>query len=61
MLQVLEKWGKPLMTGTGSGIFIPMRDKKSAKSAAQAMKTLYNVRAVQGVDRSPLHEKLDCN
>lgn len=61
MLQVLEKWGKPRMTGTGSGLFIPMRDKKSAKSAAQAMKTLYNVRAVQGVDRSPLHEKLDCN
>jgi 4-diphosphocytidyl-2-C-methyl-D-erythritol kinase len=59
MLQSLEKWGDPLMTGTGSGIFIPMRDKKSAKSTAQAMKTLYNVRAVQGVDRSPLHIKLD--
>jgi len=60
IMQTLEKWGKPMMTGTGSGIFIPMRDKKSAKSAARAMKSLYNVRAVQGVDRSPLHEKLDC-
>ena len=59
MLEALQEWGHPLMTGTGSGIFIPMRDKKSAKSAAKAMKTLYNVRAVRGVDRSPVHEKLD--
>ena len=59
MLEALEKWGQPTMTGTGSGIFIPMRDEKSAKSAAKEMKTLYNVRAVRGVDRSPLHERLD--
>ena len=59
LLSMLEEWGRPVMTGTGSGIFIPMRDKKSAKSAAKAMKTLYNVRAVRGVDRSPVHEKLD--
>jgi 4-diphosphocytidyl-2-C-methyl-D-erythritol kinase len=59
LLDSLREWGSPMMTGTGSGIFIPMHDKKSAKSAAKAMKTLYNVRAVQGVDRSPVHEKLD--
>ena len=59
MLEELEEWGQPVMTGTGSGIFIPMRDEKSAKSAAKEMKTLYNVRAVRGVDRSPLHERLD--
>ena len=59
MLEALEKWGQPMMTGTGSGIFIPMRDEKNAKSAAKEMKTLYNVRAVRGVDRSPLHERLD--
>lgn len=59
MLGALEEWGRPVMTGTGSGIFIPMHDKKSAMRAAQAMKTLYNVRAVCGVDRSPVHEKLD--
>jgi 4-diphosphocytidyl-2-C-methyl-D-erythritol kinase len=59
MLEALEEWGRPVMTGTGSGIFIPMRDEKSAKSAAKQMKTLYNVRAVRGVDRSPLHERLD--
>jgi len=59
-LRTLEKWGSPHMTGTGSGVFIPMSDEKSAKSAAQALKSLYNVRAVQGVDISPLHAKLDC-
>lgn len=59
LMRTLEKWGTPRMTGTGSGIFIPMHDEKSAKSAAQALKSLYNVRAVQGVDISPLHAKLD--
>jgi len=59
MLVALQEWGRPVMTGTGSGFFIPMHDKKTAMSAAKAMKTLYNVRAVQGVDRSCVHEKLD--
>jgi 4-diphosphocytidyl-2-C-methyl-D-erythritol kinase len=59
VMTALEKWGKPVMTGTGSAIFIAMRDKMSAKSAAKAMKSLYNVRAVGGVDTSSLHEKLD--
>ena len=59
ILQSLIKWGPAMMTGTGSGIFIPMHDKKSAKSAAEEMKSLYNVRAVSGIDRSPVHEILD--
>ena len=60
IMQMLEKWGAPHMTGTGSGIFLAMRDEKSAMRTAQALKTLYNVRAVPGVDTSPLHAKLDC-
>ncbi|MBT8049217.1 MAG: 4-(cytidine 5'-diphospho)-2-C-methyl-D-erythritol kinase [Xanthomonadales bacterium] len=59
ILESLQPWGEPLMTGTGSGIFLPMPGKKSAISAARALKTLYNVRAVRGVDRSELHAKLD--
>jgi 4-diphosphocytidyl-2-C-methyl-D-erythritol kinase len=59
VIESLEEWGNPVMTGTGSTIFIAMSDRKSAKSAAKEMKTLYNVRAVRGVDRSPLHERLD--
>jgi len=58
VMEKLEKWGRPVMTGTGSAIFIEMNDKKSAMSAAKEMKTLYNVRAVRGVDSSSLREKL---
>jgi 4-diphosphocytidyl-2-C-methyl-D-erythritol kinase len=58
LMKSLEKWGPARMTGTGSGVFIEMRDKKTAMSAAEEMKSLYNVRAVSGVDRSPVHEKL---
>lgn len=59
LMEALAEWGDPVMTGTGSGIFIPMPDKKSAMSATRAMKNLYNVRAVCGIDQSPVHEKLD--
>lgn len=59
ILTELRRWGSPRMTGTGSGIFIPFDDAQRAKSAAREMKTLYNVRAVRGVDRSPLHVLLD--
>ena len=59
MLNDLEQWGVARMTGTGSTLFIRMSDEKTAKSTAQAIKCRYNVRAVRGVDRSPLHELLD--
>jgi 4-diphosphocytidyl-2-C-methyl-D-erythritol kinase len=59
MLDSLREWGKPVMTGTGSAIFLRMKSEKQAESAALAMKSLYNVRAVRGVDRSPLLNKLD--
>ena len=54
----LAKWGRPMMTGTGSGIFIETENKKRAISAAREIKNLYNSRAVRGVDVSPVHEKL---
>jgi 4-diphosphocytidyl-2-C-methyl-D-erythritol kinase len=57
-LDGLRRWGRPVMTGTGSGIFIEVKNEQQAKSTAQALKSLYNVRAVRGVDRSPLHQKL---
>jgi len=58
MLKDMEQWGGARMTGTGSTLFISMPDEKTAKSTAQAIKCRYNVRAVRGVDRSPLHELL---
>ena len=59
MLKELGQWGPVRMTGTGSTLFISMPDKISANSAAQEIKCRYNVRAVRGLDRSPLHELLD--
>lgn len=61
MLAAFEKlsyWGRPVMTGTGSGLFLEAENEASAKRAAQAIKNLYNSRAVRGVDCSPVHEKL---
>jgi len=58
-LVTLARWGRPVMTGTGSAIFIVMDSEDQAMSAAREIKSLYNVRAVNGVDRSPLHEMLD--
>jgi 4-diphosphocytidyl-2-C-methyl-D-erythritol kinase len=59
LLQELRKLGDARMTGTGSAIFIDMPDEKTAMSTAEEIKCRYNVRAVRGVDRSPLHELLD--
>jgi 4-diphosphocytidyl-2-C-methyl-D-erythritol kinase len=58
-LRALARWGQPSMTGTGSGIFIPMPSQEAAIRSAREIKNLYNSRAVQGVDRSPLHRRLD--
>lgn len=57
-MQSLRHWGNPMLTGTGSTVFIPMNDKKQANSTAREIKSLYNTRAVTGLDRSPVHEEL---
>lgn len=51
----LSRWGQPVMTGTGSGIFIETVGKREAITSAREIKSLYNTRAATGVDESPLH------
>jgi 4-diphosphocytidyl-2C-methyl-D-erythritol kinase len=58
-MDALAPWGRPMMTGTGSALFLPMATREAAISATREMKNLYNVRAVSGVDRSPLHQVLE--
>lgn len=58
IMKSLAQWGRAHMTGTGSCIFLPFGDKKSAIRAASELKCLYNVRAVGGVDRSALLDRL---
>ena len=55
LMRELEAWGEPHMTGTGSCIFLPMPDEKTAARTAHEMKCRYNVRAVRGLDESPVH------
>ncbi len=54
----LGQWGSPRLTGTGSCIFLPCNEKNHAYSVTNALKARYNVRAVRGVDQSPLLTKL---
>ncbi len=57
IMQDLRAWGQPYMSGTGSTLYLPFDNKKTAISAASELKCRYNVRTVSGVDRSSL---LDC-
>jgi 4-diphosphocytidyl-2-C-methyl-D-erythritol kinase len=57
-LEELRRWGNPRMTGTGSCAFLAMPDESAAKTAAREMECRYNVRAVRGLDSSPLHGML---
>ena len=61
IMQDLKTWGQPHMSGTGSTLFLAFESKKSAISAATALKCRYNVRAVSGVDRSPLLDRLSAS
>jgi len=58
IMQDLQSWGQPYMSGTGSTIFLAFDSKKSAINTARKLKCRYNVRAVGGVDRSALLDRL---
>ncbi len=57
-LDDLRQFGDARMTGTGSCIFLEMRDEDAAMKTTQRLNSLYNVRAVRGLDSSPVHEML---
>lgn len=54
----LATWGDWKMTGTGSALFLPVEKKNHALQLTTELKCRYNVRAVKGVDRSPLTRML---
>ena len=57
IVQGLSAWGQARMSGTGSTIYLPFDNKKTAINAASELKCRYNVRPVGGLDRSPLLDK----
>lgn len=71
MFDLLAPFGEPRLSGTGSSIFIPMPSQAAAQDAANLLQAQqkngsaqisncrYNVRAVGGLDRSPLHRELE--
>ncbi|NNL95119.1 MAG: 4-(cytidine 5'-diphospho)-2-C-methyl-D-erythritol kinase, partial [Xanthomonadales bacterium] len=54
IIDEVSEFGNWRMTGTGSAIFLPAQDEIHADTVTQELKCRYNVRAVRGVDRSPL-------
>jgi len=52
----LSEYGQPRMSGTGSAVFVEMSSRVAASSAAATLKCRYNVRAVGGLDQSPLQQ-----
>jgi len=57
-LDHLAFYGDARMTGTGSCIFLEMPDADAAMKTTIQLNSLYNVRAVRGLDKSPVHELL---
>jgi 4-diphosphocytidyl-2-C-methyl-D-erythritol kinase len=58
VMDEMRAWGEPRMSGTGSTLFLQFPDKNAAIDAASHLKCRYNVRAVSGVDVSPLLRRL---
>lgn len=62
LIDALGAYGDARMSGTGSAVFVPMASHTAAIETAEKVKTgaarefncRYNVRAVAGLDRSPL-------
>ena len=59
-LELLTKLGaKPRMTGTGACVFSTFSTKQDAQQALDAIKPYSTAFIAKGVQRSPLHEKLE--
>ncbi|MDZ4731444.1 MAG: 4-(cytidine 5'-diphospho)-2-C-methyl-D-erythritol kinase [Xanthomonadales bacterium] len=58
VLDDLRQYGDARMTGTGSSIFLEVPDLEAAMKTTQRLNSLYNVRAVRGLDISPVHAML---
>lgn len=50
----LESEGRPRLTGTGSCIYLSVKDKLCADAITRRLECRYNVRSVAGIDRSPV-------
>jgi 4-diphosphocytidyl-2-C-methyl-D-erythritol kinase len=58
-LTALSRFGSARLTGTGSGCFVAFASREAAMQAAAALEGEWRVWVAQGVDRSPLLDRLD--
>ncbi|MEE4172841.1 MAG: 4-(cytidine 5'-diphospho)-2-C-methyl-D-erythritol kinase [Xanthomonadales bacterium] len=54
----LSAYGAPRLSGSGSTLYLEAVDEAEAHRLTTALKNHYNVRAVRGLDESPLHAAL---
>jgi 4-diphosphocytidyl-2-C-methyl-D-erythritol kinase len=59
VLDWLQRFGNPLMTGTGASVYCRFDSEKEAKQAQQIVPTSWNSFAAKGVSQSPLHQQLE--
>ena len=59
VLDWLQRFGNPLMTGTGASVYCRFDSEKEAKQAQQIVPTSWNSFAAKGVNQSPLHQQLE--
>jgi 4-diphosphocytidyl-2-C-methyl-D-erythritol kinase len=58
-LTALSRFGSARLTGTGSGCFVTFASREEAQQAASLLQGKWRVWVAQGVNRSPLLDRLD--
>jgi 4-diphosphocytidyl-2-C-methyl-D-erythritol kinase len=59
VLDWLQRYGNPLMTGTGASVYCRFDSGQEAKQAQQTVPTSWNSFVARGVNQSPLHQQLE--
>jgi len=54
VMQYLGAWGSPVMTGSGSGVFLALADKAVAQQARKTMPENWQSYLVRGINKHPL-------
>ena len=59
VLDWLQRYGNPLMTGTGASVYCRFDSEQEAKQAQKTVPTSWNSFVAKGVNQSPLHQQLE--
>ena len=59
VLDWLQRYGNPLMTGTGASVYCRFDSEKEAKQAQHTVPASWNSFVAKGVNQSPLHQQLE--